>query len=65
MSSKDFSALEVNHPCAFCVSKFIRVCQLCPEWPEELLDPEILTTDFMEERARLLDKPSFTSPFSH
>ena len=55
---------EIN-PCAFCVLKFQYPCQLCPEWPEELLNEDMITSEFLAERARLTTAPPLVAPLFH
>ena len=56
---------EDFHPCAFCADKFQHSCQVCPEWPEELLDEERMTAEFIAERVRLTQQGSFVPPLSN
>jgi len=65
MHEKDFSMTGSNFPCAFCVMKLSGPCQLCPEWPEEFIEPEAMTAEFIAERAKFLDKSPFTPPLSN
>ena len=64
MQEQSFGGMK-SHPCAFCVVKFISPCHLCPEWPEEFLDEEILTAEFMAERSRFLERSNLSIPFAH